>query len=90
MTGRLAGKVAEITGGTSGVGETTGELLLAECAKVISVERNTNKKPATVTAARHEPETESGSGRAARPLRVRSDRRVTPPSNEDLSALCYR
>ena len=43
MTGRLQNRVAVITGGTSGIGEATAELFVAEGARVVICGRSEGK-----------------------------------------------
>ena len=45
MTGRLEGKVAALTGGASGFGETTGRLFVAQGARVVLRLRATRRGP---------------------------------------------
>ncbi len=51
LSGQLAGKVAVITGGTSGIGEATVDRFVAEGAKVLIVGRNEAKGNALASTA---------------------------------------
>jgi NAD(P)-dependent dehydrogenase (short-subunit alcohol dehydrogenase family) len=50
MAGRLDGRVAVITGATSGIGEATARLFVAEGARVVIAERNVERGRALVAA----------------------------------------
>ena len=50
--GRLAGKVAVVTGGNSGIGETTGHIFAREGAKIILMARREEQGQKVVAAIR--------------------------------------
>ena len=71
MAGRLAGKVAIISGGATGMGGAASKLFAAEGAKVAIVDRKARLRPKTVA----EIKSAGGDRRAFRRRRLRRRRR---------------